>query len=66
MNITTTLLVIALLDLAVIGALAVAVRIAHRLRVAESAETLHPSQPLPFSLYAHEHEEPGQQLAAAA
>ena len=68
MNTTTALLLNALLDLAAIGGLAAAVRVGLRLRHSEGPETLHPSQPLPFSLYAHEYGEPQveQQLARAA
>lgn len=58
MNTTTTLLLIALLGLALIGGLAAAVRVALRLRSTAAPETLHPSQPLPFSLFAHEYEQP--------
>ncbi len=66
MNTPTATLVIALLDLAAIGGLVAAVRVGLRLRSGESAETLHPSQPLPFPLYRHEYEQPAQQLARAA
>ena len=68
MNTTTALLLNAFLGLAMIGGLAAAVRVAFRLRHTASPETLHPSQPLPFSLYAHEYEQPQveQPLARAA
>lgn len=54
MNTTTALLLNALLDLTAIGGLAAIVGTGLRLRAAESAETLHLSQPLPRSLYAYE------------
>ncbi|MGH3048677.1 MAG: hypothetical protein ACRDLK_00855 [Gaiellaceae bacterium] len=50
MTTTTIILINALLDLAVVGALAAAVRTGLRLRDAERPETLHPSQPIPLRI----------------
>ena len=68
MTTTTLLLVNAALSLTLIGALAAVARGALRMRHTTAAETLHPSQPLPLSLYAHEYKAPEQrpQLARAA
>jgi hypothetical protein len=61
---TTMLLLNASLALATVGTLAAVMRRALRLRHAESAETLHPSQPLPLRLISREDEE--RELADAA
>jgi hypothetical protein len=62
---TTTALILDLLLMAgVVGALAAVVRIGLRLPAGERPETLHPSQPLPASLFAEEGEDPDFAWAA--
>jgi hypothetical protein len=63
MNMTTLIIVNALLALAVIGGLAAVARTALRLRHAERAETLHPSQPIPLRLAVEDEQ---RELASAA
>jgi hypothetical protein len=62
MNMTTTLILNGFLGLAIVGALAAVVRLAHRLPHHAHAETLHPSQPIPLAVL----EDDGDQLAQAA
>jgi hypothetical protein len=64
MTILTSLVLNLLLMAGIVGALAVAVRIGLRLPAAERPETLHPSQPLPETLFADSGEE--RDLARAA
>ena len=64
MTTTTALTVNVLLGVGLIGALALVVRLAHRIPHAPRAETLHPSQPLDLALLAPENVE--SELARAA
>jgi hypothetical protein len=64
MTITTAIIVNVLLAGGVIGALALVVRLAHRLPHTAHAETLHPSQPLELAFLRPEHVE--AELARAA
>ena len=64
MTMTTTIIVNAVLAAGLIGALALIVRLAHRLPHTAQAETLHPSQPLELTLLRPEEEE--AQLARVA
>ncbi|HXH97911.1 MAG TPA: hypothetical protein VNH40_11940 [Gaiellaceae bacterium] len=62
---TTTALILNLLLMAgVVGALASVVRLGLRLPAGERSETLHPSQPLPATLFAERRENPDLSLAA--
>ena len=63
MTMTTAVLINALLDLAIVGALASVVRTALRLRHDERSETLHPSQPIPLRIAS---EDAQRSLARAA
>jgi hypothetical protein len=50
MTTTTAIIVNVLLGVGIIGALALVVRLAHRIPEAARTETLHPSQPLELRL----------------
>jgi hypothetical protein len=50
MTTTTAIIVNILLGIGIIGALALVVRLAHRIPEAARTETLHPSQPLELRL----------------
>jgi hypothetical protein len=54
---TIAIIVNSALALGLLGALALVVRLAHRLPVTPGRETLHPSQPLELSLLRAEDEE---------
>jgi hypothetical protein len=64
MTTTAIVLVNAALAIALIGALTAVARIAFRMRHTATAETLHPSQPLPLRLVAPAGD--GRRLARAA
>jgi hypothetical protein len=65
MNLTTIIILNAILDLAVVFAVFAVVRLTHRLhRYDHLPETLHPSQPIPLSLAIPQHE--AEELAEAA
>jgi hypothetical protein len=57
MTTTTAIIVNVVLGIGIIGALALVVRLAHRVPEAARGETLHPSQPLELALIAPENVE---------
>ena len=57
MTTTTAVIVNVLLGIGIIGALALVVRLAHRVPEAARSETLHPSQPLELRLALRKEEE---------
>ena len=61
---TTAIIVNVALGLGIVGALALVVRIAHRLHLVRPLETLHPSQPLQLAVV--QQQDDGPELALAA
>ncbi|HEV7134781.1 MAG TPA: hypothetical protein VGN27_13720 [Gaiellaceae bacterium] len=64
MTTTTAVIVNILLGIGIVGALALVIRLAHRIPHGERAETLHPSQPLTLAVLTVETEH--EQLVRAA